>query len=81
MVVWKRHGTEPPDDEVEHMMRRLSEAGVERFGQDGAKVDRIMRQIPDHFHAHVRDLDWMSRRWSEVPTKYSGVGGERQFIR
>lgn len=81
MVVWKQHGTEPSEAEIEHMLARLVEAGVERFGEGEAKVDRVMRQIPDHFHAHVRDSGWMSRRWSDIPTKYSGVGGERQFIR
>jgi len=81
MVVWKSHGTEPSEAEIEHMMARLTEAGDERFGRGNASIDRTMRQIPEHFHAHVRDRDWMTRRWSEIPTKYSGVGGERQFIR
>jgi hypothetical protein len=24
-------------------------------------MDRVMRQIPDHFHAHGRDPDWWFR--------------------
>ena len=26
-------------------------------------VDAVMRQIPDHFHAHARDPHWWSRRF------------------
>jgi hypothetical protein len=26
-------------------------------------VDRVMRQIPNHFHAHGRDPNWWSRRF------------------
>ena len=33
----------------------------ERFGPDGWSLDRVMRQIPDHFHAHARDPHWWSR--------------------
>ena len=62
-------------------MARLEAAGRERFPDEGARIDRTMRQIPEHFHAHIRDRDWLSRRWTDVPTKYSGVGGPRQFIR
>jgi hypothetical protein len=80
MVVWKSHGTAPKTDEVEWMFARLTEAGVRRFGHDVGSLDRIMRQIPDHFHAHFRDPHWLSRRWTEAPSKYSGVGGERQLL-
>ena len=34
-----------------------------RFGVDGWSVDRVMRQIPDHFHAHSRDTGWWNRRF------------------
>jgi PAS domain S-box-containing protein len=34
----------------------------EQFGADGFSVDRNMRQIPTHFHAHARDHDWWARR-------------------
>ena len=37
----------------------VAAAATERFGADGFSIDRVMRQIPDHFHAHSRDL----RRW------------------
>ena len=77
MVVWKRHGTEPPAPELDAMLARLTVAGEQRFGPNGGIVDQVMRQIPDHFHAHYRDADWMSRRWNEPPSRYTGVGTDR----
>src|SRR5438132_8219490 len=29
-----------------------------RFGEGGYSIDAVMRQIPDHFHAHARDPNW-----------------------
>ena len=63
MVVWKEHGAEPPDDAVDHMLRHLTAIASARFGDDGFSVDRVMRQIPDHFHAHARDPNWWFRRF------------------
>lgn len=63
MVVWKQHGAEPPDNDREHMLARLHEVAVGRFGADGYHIDAVMRQIPDHFHAHARDPNWWSRRF------------------
>ena len=63
MVVWNRHGTEPPEVEVEHMLRELTRVGREVFGDVEFTIDRVMRQIPTHFHAHARDANWWSRRW------------------
>lgn len=84
MVVWKEHSTRrAPADAVEHMMVHLHTAGVERFGVDGRfSIDRVMRQIPWHFHAHARDRGWQQRRWSSQPLpRYSGaVGGPRVLI-
>lgn len=79
MVVWKTHGTDAPEGDVEHMMARLAEAGTARFGE-GFFVDRVMRQIPNHFHAHARDQGWQSRRWESKPSRYTGVGTERQTL-
>ena len=63
MVVWQRHGAEPPDDEVKHMLSALSQVAADRFGGDGTcTIDPVMRQIPDHFHAHARDKNWWYRR-------------------
>jgi hypothetical protein len=63
MVVWRRHGPEPPEADVDHMMARLTEVADARFGAGTWRLDRVMRQIPDHFHAHARDRDWWQRRF------------------
>jgi hypothetical protein len=80
MVVWKQHGTEPDPVDIEWMIRCLIEAAAERFGDEVTKVDRVMRQIPEHFHAHARDKNWLTRRWQDKPSKYSGVGGSRELL-
>ncbi len=77
MVVWKPHGTAPSADEIERMMGRLTEAGTLRFGVDGFQIDREMRQIPDHFHAHARDPQWWQQRMMRPMTRYTGVAGPR----
>lgn len=64
MVVWKVHGVDPAPDLRAHMLSRLEDAGRARFGEDGFSVDDVMRQIPDHFHAHARDPHWWSRRFT-----------------
>jgi len=80
MVVWKSHGTSPNDDQIEWMLERLEKAGTQRFGKGNGRIDRTMRQVPEHFHAHLRDAQWLSRRWTEKPSKYSGVGGQRVLL-
>ena len=64
MVVWKSHSPSPPDDVRAHMIEQLRAVGAARFGDDGFSIDDVMRQIPDHFHAHARDPHWWSRRFS-----------------
>ena len=63
MVVWNEHGREPPEADVDHMITTLTRLAADRFGEDGFTVDRVMRQIHDHFHAHARDRDWWMRRF------------------
>lgn len=63
MVVWKEHAVEPPTDVLAHLLDRLSEVADAKFGKGGWSLDRVMRQIPDHFHAHARDPHWWSRRF------------------
>jgi hypothetical protein len=63
MVVWNGHGDQPPDDELQHMLGHLDRVATEQFGADGYTIDRNMRQIPTHFHAHARDRDWWMRRF------------------
>ena len=77
MVVWNGHGTEPGETVVEHLMQQLSFAAIERFGTEAWKIDRTMRQVPDHFHAHARDAGWWAQRFTRPMSKYSGVGGGR----
>jgi hypothetical protein len=64
MVVARAHGPTPPEDDVEHMVACLRSVADAMFGPDGYQVDRVMRQIPDHFHAHARDPNWWFRRFS-----------------
>ena len=52
MVVWNWHGAEPPDDHRTHMLAVLDRIGGEVFAEH--RIDGVMRQIPDHFHAHAR---------------------------
>lgn len=63
MVVWREHGTEPPAEAVAHMLAALTAAATEVFGHADFTVDRVMRQVPDHFHAHARDPNWWFRRF------------------
>jgi len=64
MVVWREHGAEPPAAAVEHMIEMLTRVAAEQFADTTFSVDRVMRQIPDHFHAHARDPNWWFRRFS-----------------
>jgi hypothetical protein len=61
MVVWRVHGSVPPDDVLEALTTRLRAVADERFGTDGYRIDDHMRNIPDHYHAHARDLDFWPR--------------------
>ncbi|MDH3707771.1 MAG: hypothetical protein OES57_17020 [Acidimicrobiia bacterium] len=78
MVVWKQHGTEPSAADLDHMLAALSRAADERFGPSGWSVDRVMRQIPEHFHAHGRDPAWHQERMRRPMSRYTGVGAPRQ---
>ena len=66
MVVWKEHGDAPPPEVMAHLLAELERVATARFGEGGYSVDRIMRQIPDHFHAHARDPNWWSRRMARL---------------
>lgn len=52
MVVWRQHGTTPPQDQLEHMHTQLREVANTHFG--AIYIDDFMRNIPDHYHAHGR---------------------------
>lgn len=63
MVVWRHHGTDPPAVEVAHMEAALTRVADAVFPGQRWSIDRNMRQIPDHFHAHARDEQWYVRRF------------------
>ena len=70
MVVWRRHGTEPPAADLAHMTAVLGRVAGERFGD--YLLDTVRRNIPDHWHAHARPrgtaaLHWWLRRHSGGP--------------
>ena len=77
MVVWKPHGVEPSEREVTHMLAALEAAGAERFGEVAFSIERNMRQIPEHWHAHARDDDWFAQRGQRRMSRYTGVGEPR----
>jgi hypothetical protein len=54
MVVWRHHGTEPPEADRRHMLDQLETTARRRLGAERYVLDPVMRQIPDHFHAHAR---------------------------
>jgi hypothetical protein len=64
MVVWRRHGADPPPADREHMLARLAEVAAARLGDGAFRIDHGMRRIPDHFHAHARDPGWPGFAWS-----------------
>lgn len=70
MVVWRSHGIEPPVEQLEHMLDLLGAVAQEVLGQHlGVEwyIDRQMRQIPDHFHAHARIDRWKSPTSKQTP--------------
>jgi hypothetical protein len=52
MVVWRFHGTRPPDAHLAHMRERIREVAAREVGE--FFIDDHMRNIPDHWHAHAR---------------------------
>jgi hypothetical protein len=58
MVVWKSHSPTPPDDARAHMVAQLTIVADRVLGPESYKIDQVMRQIPDHFHAHARIPNW-----------------------
>jgi len=43
------------------MLVQLTRVADARFGAGEWSIDRVMRQIPNHFHAHGRDPNWWFR--------------------
>ena len=61
MVVWKRHGTDPPEEDLAHMKAMLERVALDRF--DEWAIDPVRRQIPDHWHAHGRPAGKAAWKW------------------
>lgn len=53
MVVWRSHGM-PSDDVADRLKSKLESVATEVYGEKGYWLDPMMRNIPDHFHCHVR---------------------------
>jgi len=66
MVVWRVHGTDPPPEARRHMVEELGRVADTVLGAGTWSLDAVMRQIPDHFHAHARDPGWWMRRVGAV---------------
>lgn len=77
MVVWKPHGTDPTQTEVDHMLAQLDAAGATRFGDQPFQLDTVMRTIPEHWHAHARDAEWFRLRTARPLSRYTAVGAPR----
>lgn len=69
MVVWREHGVEPPGELRRHMLDQLARAADAVLGAGRWSADEVMRQIPDHFHAHARDPDWWMRRLGRLRSR------------
>ncbi|MGC8481767.1 MAG: hypothetical protein ACP5PJ_09480, partial [Acidimicrobiales bacterium] len=54
--VWKIHDPAPQREAKERMIGHLGRVADELMGVNGYRIDDVMRQIPDHFHAHARSL-------------------------
>ena len=52
MVVWRLHGVDPPEEHLSHMLGHLKNVADREIGEHW--LDRHMRNIPDHWHAHAR---------------------------
>ena len=74
MVVWRTHGTDPPPTERAHMVAELGRIADEVLGAGTWSLDDVMRQIPDHFHAHARDPGWWMRRSARLSARPRGEG-------
>jgi hypothetical protein len=61
VVVWREHGAEPDAASLAHMLEALAATADRVLGEGEWRLDRVMRQIPDHFHAHARAIPSWAR--------------------
>jgi len=62
MVVWRRHDAAPPDEVRDELLGLLGEVADRELGEGGWRIDDVMRNIPDHYHAHARPPTLFGRR-------------------
>ena len=66
MVVWQHHGDRAARGRASSTCSPHWPVADARLGPGHWSVDRVMRQIPDHFHAHARDPHWWFRRFGAL---------------
>jgi hypothetical protein len=59
------------------MLEQLALAGQTRFGNESFDLDREMRTLPDHWHAHARDADWFRLRMARPLSRFTSIGASR----
>ena len=55
MVVWRFHGVQPPAEHLAHMRALIAEVATREVGE--FYIDDVLRNIPEHWHAHARPKD------------------------
>jgi diadenosine tetraphosphate (Ap4A) HIT family hydrolase len=60
IVVLREHRVEVTPQEVDYMEKALNLVAEQKYAKKFPKwiFDHHMRQIPDHYHFHVRPLLW-----------------------
>ncbi|CAG4923174.1 MULTISPECIES: hypothetical protein [Acidithrix] len=54
MVVLREHSVDLSEELLDDLIEKLTKAASSYFGEREFFIDKIRRQIPDHFHAHAR---------------------------
>jgi hypothetical protein len=54
MVVWREHDPAPPDEVRAALHAWLADVADRELGEGQWSIDDVMRNIPDHYHAHAR---------------------------
>jgi hypothetical protein len=61
MVVWRAHDAAPPEEVRSRLGAHLAQVADAALGQGAWRVDDVMRNIPDHYHAHARPTGFWRR--------------------
>ena len=61
MVVWRRHDSAPPEAVRARLIERLGLVAESFFASGDWFYDDHMRNIPDHYHGHAREV--ATTRW------------------